>query len=150
MSIVATGRVGHTNVASFRRTLAVVMPSLSFHPGTVKSCLVVGKLSGGRMLVLIGKHGIAKSVANGVSLGRVSVAHIGHVRILGKTTSSLCNSSTVNNMVGVVAGRPGSIMTFDDGDDCAEGGRFSRNLGLSVTRKGVKSCASCGCSRSSN
>lgn len=142
--MMATGRVGGTNVASFRRTVAVLIPSLSFSAGSVNSCLVVGNLSGGCMLVLVGNQGLAKSVSGGVSLSHVSVDHIGHVRILSNTNSSLCNSSTVTNMVGVVAGRPGRLVRIASAAQCRSRHRLARVMGTSVTARGFNSCASCG------
>lgn len=149
MRIVSRHSLRGTGPSDFRSTLIGLIPSVSIRAATVKAALCMGKLPSGCLLMLVGNGGMTKSVSKSVSCSQVGVSTMGHVRMLGKTSSTLCNDSTVTKMVGVVASSPGSTLGMSSGAHMDSRKQVSRSIGTSTGSKGLSTRLGCGCHASS-
>lgn len=139
ISIVATGSLDGTDMASLSRTLRGLAPSFSDVAGNVKAALDLGKLPSSCFVFLRGNGHLCKSSA----CTQVGITGVGHVRVLGNTSSTLCKAGTVKKIVGVVASSTGGTVGISDSAHCTDGKHFARSMGVSIGANGFNSCASC-------
>lgn len=105
--IVATSRVGGMSTARVKSLLRTRLPKVRFSCSVSRRIsLGVRKFNKGTMLFLISNRHLTNRALSGVSCGQLGVDGIRHVRVMGNTTSSLCNSGTMKKIMGVVDGIP--------------------------------------------
>lgn len=104
--LVATGSVGVTSTAGVRSLLARRVPNLRFNC-TVgrRASLGVGNFNKGTILFLMSNRQLTNRAVSGMSCDELGLSGIKHVRVIGNTTSTLCNTDTMTKIVGVVSHR---------------------------------------------
>lgn len=132
--VVASGRVRREKANGVRSLLARRIPKLGFRRINCKADVSVRKLNSGRVLFLVSNRHVTNRGNNGVSCSQVGLCGVSRVRVIGKTSSTLCNSRTVNKIVGVVAH--------------GTGGGFRTSTNVHCTKEGRRGCGSAPGSRS--
>lgn len=107
--IVASRSVGGMGTGGMTSLLGARLPNVRF-AFTVSRRASVGvrNFNKGSMLFLMSKRHLTNRALGGMSCSHLGLSGMRHVRVIGNTTSALCNSDTVKKIVGVVAHRSSS------------------------------------------
>lgn len=107
--MVATNSLGGISTARVKRLLRMRLPNVRFSCSVSRRMgLGVRKFNNGTILFLMSNRHLTKRALSGVSCGHLGLSGMRQIRVIGNTTSALCNSDTVKKMVGVVAGTSSS------------------------------------------
>lgn len=148
--IVADGTLRRCRTHDVSSLLDNLDPSLAFRSNSVKDRVRLGKLGGSCVLVVVGKGEVGNSMKKRGSLGRLGPTGVRHVRVMGKTTSSLCNDSTVTKIVGVVAGHGHRGVRLAGASHVNRCNSVHRDADFNFGCEGVGSMAKVGFQRASN